>query len=83
MNALVRPHLDYGNALLHGINAKYLRKSQVAQKSAARLIERLKKHDRITYIRKELQLLPESFRAEFKLLNMIGKSLNYEAPSYI
>ena len=56
----VTPHLDYGNALLSCINGKYSRKLKVAQNSAARLIERLRKHDRITHIRKEHHWLPIS-----------------------
>jgi hypothetical protein len=35
VHALVTPHLDYGNALLHGINKKHMDKLQVAQNSAA------------------------------------------------
>ena len=30
VNALVTPHLDYGNAPLYGINGKYLRNLQIA-----------------------------------------------------
>ena len=82
VNSLVTPHLDYGNALLYDKNGKYLRKLQVAQNLAARLIKRLRKHDRITHIRKELHWLPISFRTELKLLNMTWNALN-EAPFYI
>ena len=75
VNALVTPHLDYGNALLFGINGKYLRKLRVAQNTAAQLIE---KHDQLTHIRKELNWLPISSRIDFKLLNMTRKALNDE-----
>jgi hypothetical protein len=40
VHALVTPHLDYGNALLYGVNKKLLEKLQVVQNSAARLIDR-------------------------------------------
>jgi hypothetical protein len=83
VHALVTPHLDYGNALLYGVNKKYLQKLQVAQNSAARLIEKLKKHDRISHIRKELHWLPIESRIDFKLLNLTWKALNHEAPQYI
>ena len=83
VNALVTPHLDYGNALLCGINQKYISKLQIAQNSAARLIERLKKHDHISHVRKELHWLPVSSRIKFKLLNMTWKALNSQAPPYV
>jgi len=39
VNALVTPHLDYENDLLYGISQKHIKKLQIAQNSAARLIE--------------------------------------------
>jgi hypothetical protein len=83
VHALVTPHLDYGNALLSGITEKNLNKLQVAQNSAARLIERLKKNDRISHIRKELHWLPIKARIEFKILNITWKTLNNQSPSYL
>ena len=58
VNALVTPHLDSGNGLLDGISKHLVNKLQVAQNSAVRLIERLKKHENITYYRKNLHWLP-------------------------
>jgi hypothetical protein len=83
VHALVTPHLDYGNALLLNTNKKILNRLQVAQNSAARLIMRLKKHDRISHIRKELHWLPIDARIEYKVLNMTWKALNNESPNYI
>jgi hypothetical protein len=83
VHALVTPHLDYGNALLYGIRKKNLNKLQVAQNSAARLIERLRKYDRISHIRKELHWLPIDARIDFKVLNMTWKALNDKSPKYI
>jgi hypothetical protein len=83
VHALVTPHLDYGNALLHGINKRTLNKLQVAQNSAARLIERLRKHDRISHVRKDLHWLPVHARIDFKILNMTWKAMNGQSPQYI
>jgi hypothetical protein len=83
VHALVTPHFDYGNALLYGSNKRSLDKLQVAQNSAARLIERLRKHDRISHVRKELHWLPIHARINFKILNMTWKALNNESPQYI
>ena len=39
VNALVTPHLDYGNGLLMGIKQSLINELQVAQNSPIRLIE--------------------------------------------
>jgi hypothetical protein len=83
VHALVTPHLDCGNALLVGTSSKNIKKLQVAQNSAARLIARLKKYDRISHVRKELHWLPITARIEFKILNLTWKVLNNEAPGYL
>ena len=83
VNALVTPHLDYGNGLLYGIKTDLLDKLQVAQNSAVRLIEKLKKHDRITNSRKQLHWLPIPARIHFKLMVTAWKALNNQAPKYI
>jgi hypothetical protein len=54
VQALVTPHQDYGNALLHGVCKKPLNKLQVAQSCAANLIEHLRKYDRISQERTTL-----------------------------
>jgi hypothetical protein len=83
VHALVTPHLDYGNSLLPGTNKSILDKLQIAQNASAQLIMRLKKHDRISHVRKELHWLPVKARIEFKILNMTWKALNDQAPQYI
>ena len=83
IHALVTPHLDYGNALLFGVNKKLLDKLQIVQNSAARLIERLKKHDRISHVREQLHWLPVDARIKFKILNITWKALNDKAPKYL
>jgi len=83
VNALVTPHLDYGNGLLMGIKKSLINKLQVAQNSAVRLIERVGKHEHISEYRKRLHWLPIPARIEFKLLSTTWKALNKQAPSYI
>ena len=77
------PHLDYGNGLLYGTKSNLIAKLQVAQKSAVRLIEKLKKHDRVTESRKQLHWLPIPARIHFKLMMTTWKALNNQAPKYI
>ena len=83
VNALVTPHLDYGNGLLYGISERLLDKLQVAQNSAVRLIEQLKRRDHITCYRKNLHWLPIRARIKFKILTNTWKALNYQSPEYI
>ena len=83
VNALVTPHLDYGNALLYGTRTYLLNKLQVAQNSAVRLIEKLKKQDSVRDIRKQLHWLPIPARIEFKLMMTTWKALHNQAPKYL
>ena len=83
VNALVTSHLDNGNSLLYGISKKYINKLQVMQNSAARVVEGLRKFDRITEVRKALHWLPVQARIEFKIRYFTWKSLNELSPNYL
>ena len=83
VNALVTPHLDYGNGLLYGIPNKHLNKLQVAQNMAVRLIEKIGKYDHVTMKRKNLHWLPIHARIKYKLLTTTWKILNCQAPGYL
>ena len=83
VNALVTPHLDYGNALLFGIPKKLENKLQVAQNSAVRLIHRIKKREGVTFYRKELHWLPISARIHYKIATMVWKILKGQSPMYL
>ena len=83
VNALVTPHLDYGNGLLYGIKSSLINRLQVAQNSAVRLIEKLKKHDSVCHSRQQLHWLPIPARIQYKLLTTTWKALNNQAPEYI
>jgi exonuclease III len=83
VNALVTPHLDYGNGLLMGIKKNLLNKMQIAQNSAVRLIQKVPRHEHITKYRKQLHWLPIQARIEFKILSMTWKALNKQAPGYL
>ena len=83
INALVTSHLDYGNSLLYGITKKMLNKLQVLQNTSARVIEKLKRQDRITETRKQLHWLPIQARIEFKIIKFTWQCLNNMAPDYL
>ena len=72
-----------GNSLLKGITERSLRKLQLAQNAAARILTKTRKFDHITPILKDLHWLPVRERINFKLLLLTWKALNGTAPSYI
>ena len=74
---LITSRLDYGNALLYGVNASALAELQRVQNTAARLIARRKKYDHITPVLIELHWLPVKFRCEYKLLVYVFNSLQF------
>jgi hypothetical protein len=83
VNALVTPHLDYGNSVLTGISKKLENKLQVAQNSAVRLIHRINRYESVSTLRKRLHWLPIPSRIRYKIAVMVWKSLNDQAPDYI
>ena len=60
-----------------------LRKLQLAQNAAARVLTKTRKFDHITPILKDLHWLPVRERINFKLLLLTWKAINGLAPSYI
>ena len=83
INALVTSHLDYGNALLYGIQARLINKLQIVQNASARVIEKLRKYDHITEVRKNLHWLPIKARIEHKLLTYVFQSKQDKSSKYL
>uniref|UniRef100_A0A803T8P4 Reverse transcriptase domain-containing protein n=1 Tax=Anolis carolinensis TaxID=28377 RepID=A0A803T8P4_ANOCA len=67
VHALVTSRLDYCNALYVGLPLKTVRKLQLVQRSAARLITGASYRERSTPLFKQLHWLPISFQAQFKV----------------
>ena len=83
VNSTVTAKLDYCNSLLYGIKGDYLDNLQKCQNSAARVITRTPKRHHITPVLHGLHWLPVRQRILFKILLVMYKDLNGQAPIYI
>ncbi len=84
INTTVIVHLDYHNGLLLGAPDKTIRKLQVAQNSAARLLTGTPRRDHIKPVLYHLHWLPVRQRITFKVITIIQKSLHSPtSPSYM
>ena len=82
-HAFVICHLDYCNSLIYGLPDSQLRKLQLIQNSAARLIIRLRKRDSITPALQSLHWLPIHSRIIFKILLQTFQYSRGSGPTYL
>ena len=71
------------NSLLYGVPNVHIRKLQLVQNAAARLLSGTSRYNHITPILEELHWLPICFRIEYKLVLFVFKALHGKAPQYI
>ena len=85
VHGLVTSKLDYGNAVLFGINGRLLQKLQRVQNSAARVItqQRRRDHLHITPVLLALHWLPVPWRITDKILVLTFRAMHNLAPEYI
>ena len=83
IHAYVIGRVDQNNSLLLGLPQTLLKKVQMVQNSAARLILNGNKRDHITPLLKELHWLPVEKRILFKVLLLIYKSMHGKGPLYL
>ena len=83
IHAFVTSRLDYSNGLLFGMSAASLRKLQHVQNTAACILTGSRKYDHITPVLRPLHWLPVEYRVQYKILLVIYKALQGQAPSYI
>jgi hypothetical protein len=82
--AFVSSCLDCHNGLLTGATQKQLRRLQVLQNNAARLVTRSPRHCHITPILSQLHWLPVKERIIYKILSLVHGALYMpNSPSYI
>ncbi len=83
VHAFMTSRLDYCNALLGGCPASSIRKLQIVQNAASRVLIRSRKYDHITPILQSLHWQPIKFRSSYKILLLTYKALNGLAPAYL
>ena len=83
VSSLVMPKLDYCNALLSNIPKSQIRRLQIVQNNAARMIAKKGKRDSATQLLNSLHWLPVDQRIVYKMCCIVYKSLNGYCPGYI
>ena len=83
VHACITSKLDYCNSLLYGLPESQIGRLQRVQNICARLICGTSKCSRITPVQRDLHWLPVRQRILFKILLIVYKALNGQAPSYI
>jgi hypothetical protein len=81
--SLVISRIDYANSLLAGSKSKDVKRLQVAQNRAARLVFQCGRGESAGPLLKELHWLPVKERILFKTMLLVHKCLLEEAPSYL
>lgn len=83
VQSLVMPQFDYALALLTGLSDQNLMKLQKAQNAAIRFIKYIPKHQHVTPLFKELNILRLNERRDVKVACLVWRIFKYQSPSYL
>ena len=83
IHSLVHSQLDYCNSLLAGIPKYLIKRLQLVQNTAARILCQLPKYAHITPVLMRLHWLPVEHRINYKICVIVFKALYGTSPGYI
>ena len=83
VHALISSRLDYCNSLLYGISSRLMKRLQIVQNTAAKVITGNARYEHVTPILFTLHWLPVEYRVQYKLLLLTYKAYTDQAPLYI
>ena len=83
IQALVISRMDYCNSIYNGLPIKSLKKIQLVQNAAARVITKTKRCDHISPILRDLHWLPIKKRTDYKMMVLTCNARNEQGPCYI
>ena len=83
VHGLVTSHLDYSNAVLHGLPKVDIQKLQQVQNCAAKLILKKPKYNSNVGALKELHWLPVTLRISHKILSLTHNCIHGKPPKYL
>ena len=83
VSSLVFSKLDYCNSLLSGVSKDKIKRLQVVQNNAARLVLGKRKSDEATPLLRKLHWLPVTHRIQYKIATLVFKCLHDLAPIYL
>ena len=85
VHSLVTSRIDYGKQVLYGISDRLLHRLDMVQRSAARVVLRIRHGDRqsMTAALKQLHWLPVKWRVEYKLLVLVFRALHDQTLAYL
>jgi hypothetical protein len=83
VHAFISSRLDCNNSLLFGLPATQLKRLQMLQNTAARIVTKTRRKEHITSELIKLHWLPIKYRINYKILTLTYKCLSNEAPEYL
>jgi hypothetical protein len=83
VHALITSKLDCDNSFFYGLPDNIIRRLELIQNNAARLVLRRRKRDHVKPLLKQLHWLPVRQRIAYKINLMTFKALHGLAPTYI